>query len=154
MYNGEQTNSDHRILAARFKLDRMFGTFGAGRKSKLERFAIEHLSVPDSVHEAYRESVSDDLARLDTSSPQTTCYSIAKIPKTAAKKTFGLRPKQVAKKGMFDSAIESVSREQKDLRLRIKNTKDEMKREELRKRREISGKSVVVSGRTDMSTTL
>ena len=110
--------------------------------------------MPDSEREAYRESVSDNLARLDKSSPQTTWDSIAKIPMKAAKKTFGLRPKQVANKRIFDSVIESLSREQIDLRLRIENMKDEMKREELRKRREISGKRVVVSGRTDTSTTL
>ena len=47
------------ILVARFKLDRKFGTFGAGRKSKLERFAVERLSGPGNVREAYRESVSE-----------------------------------------------------------------------------------------------
>ena len=39
-YNGGHTTSDHRILVARFKLDKMFGTFSTSNKSKLESFAI------------------------------------------------------------------------------------------------------------------
>ena len=102
----------------------MFGTIGAGRKSKLERFAVVRLSGTDSAREAYRESVSNNL----------------KILKTAAKKTIGLRPKQVANKGIFFPFIESMSREQQDLRLRVPNAKEEitrgeMTRGELRKRR-------------------
>ena len=34
-------------------------------------FAVECLSGPDNMREAYRESVSVNLARLDKSSPQT-----------------------------------------------------------------------------------
>ena len=55
------TNSDHRVLDARFKLDRMYGTFSTKKKSKLERFAVERLCGPKNVREAYRESVSDVL---------------------------------------------------------------------------------------------
>ena len=113
----------------------MFRTFGPGRKSRLERFPVERLSRRDNLREAYRESVSNNLARLDKSFPQTTWDSIAKILKAAANKTFSLRPKLVANKGIFDSVNESMSRERTDLRLRIENTKDDMKRKKLRKRR-------------------
>ena len=43
-YNGRQTNSEHRILVVRFNIDRMFLTFGAVRKSKLERLAVERFN--------------------------------------------------------------------------------------------------------------
>ena len=115
-YNGGHTTSDHRILVARFKLDRMFGTFSASKKSKLERFAVVRFSGPNNVREAYRESVSDELARVDKYFPQTTWDSVTKIVKTAAKTTVRLRPKQVKNKGIFDPVIDHMSREQTDLR--------------------------------------
>ena len=111
----------------------MFGTFSTSKKSKLEIVDVERLSDRNNGREAYRESVSDELARVDKSSPQTTWDSVAKKLKTAAKKTVGLRPKQIKNKGIFDPVIDHMSREQKELRLRIENAKNEMTREDLRK---------------------
>ena len=136
LYNGGHTTSDHRILVAKFKLDRVFETFSTSKQStKLKRFAVGRLSGPNNVREAYRESISDELARVNMSSPQTTWDSVLKILKMAVKKTIGLRPKQVKNNGIFDPVIDHISREQKDLRLRIENTKNEMTCGELRKRR-------------------
>ena len=133
-YSGGHTTSDHRILVARFKLDRMFETLISSKKSKVERFVVECLSGPNNEREAYRESVSDELARVDKSSPHTTWDSVANILKTAAEKTVGLRPKLIKNKGIYDPVIDHMSREQKDLRLRIENTKNEITGEELWKR--------------------
>ena len=105
----------------------------------------------------HKTSGADELARVDKSSPQTTWDSGAKILRTVAKKTVGLRPKQVKNKGIFDPAIDHMWKEQKDLRLRIENTKNETTRAELRKRRNkilhemrkrtLIGKRIVVSVR-------
>jgi len=83
------------------------------------------------VREAYR----DELTRVNKSLTQTAWDSVVEILKTAAKKSVGLRPKQVKNKGIFDPVIDHMSREQTVLRLRIENTKNEITREELRKRR-------------------
>ncbi|KAK2142347.1 hypothetical protein NP493_4925g00004 [Ridgeia piscesae] len=63
-YNGGHTTSDHRILVARFKLDRMFGTFSASKKSKLERFAVVRFSGPNNVREAYQQHLKYAPAEL------------------------------------------------------------------------------------------
>ena len=104
------------VGAYTFKPDRMFGTFSASIKSKLERFAVVRFSGPNNVREVYRESVSDELARVDKYFPQTIWDSVTKILKTAAKTTVRLRPKQVKSKGIFDPVIDHMSREQTDLR--------------------------------------
>jgi len=102
-YSGGHTTSDHRILVARFKLDRMFGTFISRKKSRVERFVVERLSGPNNEREAYRECVSDELARVNKSSPHTTWDSVAQILKTLAKKNIGLKPKQVKNRNVRPS---------------------------------------------------
>ena len=76
-------------------------TFGAGTKSKLERFAVECFSGPDNVREAYQESVSDNLAQLDKSSPQMTWDSVAKNTQDGSQKDYRPLTKTCCKQRNF-----------------------------------------------------
>ena len=67
-------------------------------------YVVERFSGPTYMHDAYLESVSDNLARLDKSSRQSPCDSVFNVLKTVGKNAIGLRPKQVAKEYSIQSS--------------------------------------------------
>ena len=133
-YGAVETNSDHKIVVTKIDLKGMFG-IRSKKPQPVRRIDVTKLPLDAGLQGKLKETVVIKLHNQGTiGTAKDQMNHLVKCLKGAAAETAGFV--QTTRKGhRYDPEIETLSKQQKDLRLQINETKDPTKAKELKKQR-------------------
>ena len=101
------------------------------QRNKTERFNTNLLINDKDKRKEYQQKIDQNIE----DSNDKTWKNITTIIKQVAKETIGVEKRRFKRKQIFNEEIEQLSKEQKEIRLQINNTKDTRKVKQIRNQR-------------------
>ena len=139
-YGGCELNTDHKLVVARFGMQRLYGIFGNRRRTNKQQTArVNTTKLSDlQVRSQYQQQLSENLdsvpkIRHSEDELQNTCSAVLDVVKSVALDVLGIA--ELSKHHCPDSEIQKLSEEQLSLRQSMANTTNPDKKATLKRKR-------------------